>query len=208
MDFPVHPRVDETIRHYVKVVQGWFRSQSGHTMRMVEANGEVVVEHLVLDQTQHEMDTADSFDYVRGQVFDRLDIADDEIALVFVSSATTLNACGEGSDIAIVWMDNTKCANAYASLNSEHPGHVPLTAAHELLHTIGAVDPCAPHEGNGHHVTDDPHDIMYEGGHGAYENFVLDSGRDDYYGHFNDDCIDVADSPIWVDDDEDDGEDR
>jgi hypothetical protein len=101
-----------------------------------------------------------------------------------------------------VWLDNPTCASGYASLNSEHPGYNAVAAAHEVLHAMGAVETCAPHEGDFHHVTDAPNDIMYTRDGRDYQNFVLDAGRDDYYGHFNDGCIDLADSPIWVDADE------
>jgi len=68
------------------------------------------------------------------------------------------------------------------------PG-VPLntTAAHELLHTLGAVSSSAPHscpEPDDGHTCDNPLDMMYPfGDETPITGLVLDSGRDDYYGH-------------------------
>lgn len=61
------------------------------------------------------------------------------------------------------------------------------TAAHELLHTLGAVPDAGPShicpQSSGH-VCDSESDIMYPYASGAtLSSFVLDVGRDDYYGH-------------------------
>jgi Divergent InlB B-repeat domain len=65
--------------------------------------------------------------------------------------------------------------------------YVAKTAAHELIHTLGALVPGAPHPcpGDPGHPCDDPRDIMY-GGYGLYDSlddYVLDVGHDDYYSH-------------------------
>jgi hypothetical protein len=69
-------------------------------------------------------------------------------------------------------------------------------AAHELLHTLGAVPDAAPNGCSGH-VCGDPSDLMnpnidFE----PLEAKVLDAGRDDYYGH-SAPFIDVQDAP-WL----------
>ena len=79
---------------------------------------------------------------------------------------------------------------------------VPLntTVAHEVLHTIGAVAPGAPHmcpEPDDGHVCDDPHDMMYPfGDETPITGLTLDTGRDDYYGHSGS-WPDAQDSP-WL----------
>ena len=80
-----------------------------------------------------------------------------------------------------------------------------LTMVHELLHVFGAVPPCAPHYnpgGSGHHVQDDPQDVMYAGNreNGPQRRdlpIVIDAARDDYFEHGIPDCRDTADSPYW-----------
>ncbi len=60
-------------------------------------------------------------------------------------------------------------------------------AAHEFLHTIGAVPTGAPNEctgDNAAHTCDNESDLMYPAvGGGPLSAKVLDPGRNDYYGH-------------------------
>ena len=67
---------------------------------------------------------------------------------------------------------------------------------HEVFHVLGAVPECASNRAPLAHVSDDPSDIMYaRRNQGA--GSVLDWGRDDYYGHGNSDCLDIAESVVW-----------
>lgn len=68
--------------------------------------------------------------------------------------------------------------------------------AHELLHALGAVPDGAPHRGDGYHATDDPHDVMTARPDRSAP-WILDVGRDDYYGHGRADLHDVARSYYW-----------
>ena len=60
-------------------------------------------------------------------------------------------------------------------------------AAHELIHSLGAVADGAPHNcapPNDHHTCDVTTDIMYPFADGSsLAALLLDPGRDDYYGH-------------------------
>ena len=71
-----------------------------------------------------------------------------------------------------------------------------LTTAHELLHTFGAVESCAPNWIPGSHVSDE-HDVMGTVNPRLARNIRIDIDRDDYYGHGRGDCIDVAQSKFW-----------
>jgi len=74
------------------------------------------------------------------------------------------------------------------------------TAAHELLHTLGAVSSSAPQNcpaPDSGHTCDNPYDMMYPfGDQTPIGGLVLDSGRDDYYGHAGA-WFDTQDSP-WL----------
>ena len=60
----------------------------------------------------------------------------------------------------------------------------PVVGIHELVHVFGAVDDGAPHLCNDGHVCDFEPDLMTASLSGnELETHVLDSGRDDYYGH-------------------------
>jgi hypothetical protein len=91
------------------------------------------------------------------------------------------NVCGEGGSdgsgfgVAVVFYRS--CAGVSTA----------AVAAHEFLHTIGAVPSAAPHDCPGEdsgHTCDDQSDIMYPAlGGEALSAKVLDPGRNDYYGH-------------------------
>lgn len=102
--------------------------------------------------------------------------------------------CGEGGShedgygFAIVYV--RACAGVPSS----------STAAHELLHTLGAVPPGAPHDcppPNDGHVCDDSYDLMFPfGDETPIGDLSLDTGRDDYYAHAGP-RLDIQDSP-WL----------
>jgi Divergent InlB B-repeat domain len=71
-----------------------------------------------------------------------------------------------------------------------------ITAAHELVHAMGAVATGAPHRcADSGHTCDNGADLMHPNGYadGPLESTLLDVGRDDYYGHSGG-WIDVQDS--------------
>ncbi len=91
------------------------------------------------------------------------------------------NICGEGAGsaegegVAIVFV------NACAGVPNS------VVAAHELLHSLGALpSPGPPHPcpGDDGHPCDSPLDILYPSANGTdLSGLTLDVGRDDYYGH-------------------------
>ena len=91
------------------------------------------------------------------------------------------NVCGQGGSngsgfgLAVVYYRS--CAGVSTA----------SVAAHEFLHTAGAVPSAAPNECEGErsaHTCDDQRDIMYPFiGAGTLAEKTLDPGRNDYYGH-------------------------
>lgn len=82
-------------------------------------------------------------------------------------------------------------------LSPDDSGDWELTLAHEIFHALGFVAECAPHHYTAH-VSDDPRDLMYENqlkpaSRGVRQE-ILDVNRDDYYGHNNPGCLDLAKS--------------
>jgi Divergent InlB B-repeat domain len=82
-------------------------------------------------------------------------------------------------------------------------GYYAKTAAHELTHTLGALDtssptgPPHPCPGDPGHPCDSPNDVLYPGGFGIdLDDYFLDVGHDDYYGHSGS-WFDVQDS-TWL----------
>ncbi|HUQ23450.1 MAG TPA: hypothetical protein VM049_10610, partial [Gaiellaceae bacterium] len=88
--------------------------------------------------------------------------------------------------MAIVYLDS--CGS------TEGDSLRPVVAAHELLHTLGAVETAAPHACNEGHVCGVDNDLLGASLTGLeLEQHVLDGGRDDYYGHSGS-WLDVQDS--------------
>jgi hypothetical protein len=92
-----------------------------------------------------------------------------------------IGSCGERPSPTAVW-----------------PGGDTKIAAHELMHALGAVAPCAPHYGANGHVTDTKADLMYPETGGSTGDAQLDPGHDDYYKHDIANCIDVSRHPAWT----------
>jgi hypothetical protein len=114
--------------------------------------------------------------------------------VVYYDGPVEPDICGEAAS------DSTGLGFAVVYLQA--CGGVPsnTTAAHELLHTLGAVPQGAPHAcpaPDVGHACDNPLDIMFSFGDDTpLSGLALDSGRDDYYGHSSP-WPDVQDSP-WL----------
>jgi hypothetical protein len=91
--------------------------------------------------------------------------------------------CGQGAErggsapgMAVIYLDSCGA--------SEGDTVRPVVAAHEFVHTLGAVNGAAPHACNAGHVCDVANDLLAASLSGnELDQHVLDGGRDDYYGH-------------------------
>jgi hypothetical protein len=130
--------------------------------------------------------------------------------LVYFDSPTSLpgNICGtafvnprRGSTGAVWLAPNLAGFPGCGSLGDGD--YYAKTAAHELIHTLGALDtssstaPPHPCPGDPGHPCDSPNDVLYPGGFGIHlDNYFLDVGHDDYYAHAGS-WFDVQDSS-WL----------
>lgn len=89
------------------------------------------------------------------------------------------------------------CGSKSFTSDVARPGYWEYAMLHDTFHALGAAARCAPHHTLNGHVSDNPRDLMYSGTQpwGIYEGLILDVGRDDYYGHTNGSCLDIAKSP-------------
>ena len=102
--------------------------------------------------------------------------------------------CGQGAS------DSTGFGLAVMYVQACSGAPVSVVAAHELLHTLGAVPRSAPNrcpDASGGHTCDSATDLMHPFLDGSpLEAKLLDPGRDDYYGHSGT-FTDSQDSP-WL----------
>jgi hypothetical protein len=104
------------------------------------------------------------------------------------------NVCGQGGS------DSSGFGAAVVYYRSCTGVSTAAVAAHEVVHTLGAVSRSAPHECDGEqsgHTCDTETDLMYPSiGGDPLSSKLLDPGRDDYYGHAGG-WTDTQDSP-WL----------
>jgi hypothetical protein len=93
----------------------------------------------------------------------------------------------------------TRCEEARRLIYPDGTYAIAVTNFHEIFHTLGAVARCAPHhstESTGH-VADDPQDVMSA----RFPRTLplrFDAGRDDYFGHGDTRCLDLARSAFLL----------
>ncbi len=93
------------------------------------------------------------------------------------------------------------CESQPFAAPGQQPTYIDFAALHDVFHTLGAVQTCAPNANPWGpapivgHTGDHFNDLMYTGSAHWYPD-TLDPGRDDYFDHDNTGCYDVADSPF------------
>jgi Divergent InlB B-repeat domain len=87
-----------------------------------------------------------------------------------------------GLSLAFTFLNADAAEGRCGSLGSAD--YMAETEVHELVHNLGAVLPDAPHYCQSGHVCDAFNDLMTSSGSSnSLFDYVLDVGRDDYYGH-------------------------
>jgi hypothetical protein len=111
----------------------------------------------------------------------------DKAYLVYYDGSLNVSSdygtCGQGGVANGPWAYTViYLQTCFQSINDDYRA---VTAAHEMVHGMGAVDSDAPHYCNSGHVCDSPDDLMkaiVSNGE-TLSGTTLDVGRDDYYGH-------------------------
>ena len=148
--------------------------------------------------------------YVRDQIEAELKQAGFEQPnklYVVYYGGTSNYSCGGGAwppdlsgNVAAMYLYGTPpgapaCATNILGSSETNPGYFEFGMLHEILHTLGFVATCAPHQTLRGHVSDSSSDLMYAGPSPWKLPPVLDIGRDDYYGHSLARCPDFITSP-------------
>jgi hypothetical protein len=201
---------DGSLKNTVTSFQTWLYEQArGKAMRVDTFDGSLDITYFRLGRTDAEM--ASYGPYVRDQI--ELEIraagfsSPNKIYAVYYDGSSD-SACGGGAwppelpgTVAALYLDGlptgpVPCSTNQFASSGGAPTYLEFAMLHEIMHTIGFVPTCAPHQWREGHVSDDPNDLMW-GGEGnwvpdGWASVVLDSGNDDYYNTRNKGCLDLA----------------
>lgn len=207
---------DGTIRRTVTSFQTWLEGKTGgRPLRLDTSQGSLDTSFVRLSRTDEEI--AESGAFVRDEIEDELKAAGfdapNKIYAVYYDG-TSNHACGGGAyppslpgSVAALYLKGLPDGPVPCSSNSfagegGAPTYLEFAMLHEVLHTMGLVPSCAPHQHRAGHVSDDADDLMWAGdgqwvpsGWSAVE---LDAGNDDYFRTGSTSCMDLDKSPYLV----------
>ncbi len=183
-------------------IQNWLSEDIGYRLLLDTYGGDLDVTFLRLPFTHQEGDGRSGslvFDLEQA-IRDSIGIAPNKIYAVYYGgrSAGVCGSANLGGPVGAVYVHRDGCSNSSPGMDPEVASTYEGVMVHELLHVYGAVASCAPHQGGGAHVQDDPADVMYAGTEREPRaEALVDVGRDDYFGHGRADCLDTANSRFW-----------
>ncbi len=200
--------LDGRIETSVTAWNGWLASQSGGPkMRLDTCDGKLDIGFIRLSRT--DADIAAGGAYVREAIEKELRPAPPKKLLAVYYGGSSTYSCGGGAyppelvgHVAAMYLKGAPpgaptCDTNEVGASPTKPGYIDFAMLHEIFHSLGAAASCAPHHHLRGHVNEDPTDLMWSGDK-PWSPALLDTGRDDYWGHGRADCVDVAKS-VFVD---------
>ncbi|MYA24912.1 MAG: hypothetical protein F4091_15595 [Acidimicrobiales bacterium] len=193
----------QDIADAIKAAQSWFRSQTGGRHPAFARHGDRIdVRTVRLDPAPPNEKRGEANARILRETRSALGLRGWEFVSVWLEGELDGPggpACAWAGHDAYVMVPIWNCGTNVPESGTSWPDGGSWLIAHELTHLLGAAPDCAPNiHDDAAHVTDDPRDIIYRGNQGppASGDYVLDVGRDDYFGHGRDDCYDISDSPL------------
>ncbi len=198
-----------TLATSVGAWSAWMAEQTGGpTLRLDTCDGALDVRFFQIQQTEAELKANGVF--IRDAIEDAMSAAglldEKKIEVVFYGGDAA-ETCGGGAwppalvgQVGAIYLKGTfadptipACASNPVGASPDTPGYIEFATLHEVLHTMGIVPTCAPHQVLSGHTSDSPTDLMYAGNQ-PWQPSVLDVGHDDYYQHGIVGCPDLATS--------------
>ncbi len=185
-----------------EAIQNWLTSEIGYRLHLDTHQGELDVTFLPLPFTHQEGDgqSGGLVFALEQEIRSAIGIAPNKIYAVYYDGRSA-GVCGSatlGGQVGAVYV-HPDCSQGALGADPDVASTYEAVMVHELFHNFGAVDDCAPNQGGGAHVQDDPVDVMYAGAdRGGRDEAVIDVARDDYFGHGRSGCLDVARSRFWA----------
>lgn len=201
---------DGTLKNTVTSFQTWLYGKTGgKAMRIDAFNGSLDITYFQLSRTDADIESYGPF--VRDQIESEIQAAGfnaaNKIYAVYYDG-TSDTACGGGAwpptlpgTVAALYLNGlptgpVPCSANQFATSGGVPTYLEFAMLHEIMHTLGFVPTCAPHQWRSGHVSDNPDDLMWAGDGNwvpdGWANVVLDSGNDDYYKARIKGCLDLA----------------
>jgi len=198
---------DGSIARSAAAFNGWLaRQTSGPRLRFDTYRGTLDITFVRLPRSDAEIRARG--EYVRDEIEAELAAAGftapRKLYAVYYGGSSDF-ACGGGAwppslpgRVAAEYLLGTPpgaspCAANPVGASADTPGYFDFAMLHEILHTLGFVASCAPHQTLSGHVSDSPSDLMYAGPL-PWRPLQLDVGHDDYFRTGNPNCLDFANS--------------
>jgi hypothetical protein len=201
---------DGTIERTVRSWNTWLASQTAGkgSLRLDTYGGGTLDVTFYRDaHTDAEIQARDPYvrDQLEGDLRAAHFVASDKIYAVYYDGASTY-ACGGGAypptlegNVAAMYLHGLVGQPVPCDSNdfvpNGQPGYLEFAMVHEILHTLGFVPGCAPHQFASGHVSEPTNDLMYAGSEPWSLPPTLDVGHDDYFLTGRTDCPDLASSP-------------
>ena len=189
--------------------ESWFSGQtSGSQLRLDTARGKLDLTFIRLHRTDAEMESYGIL--LRNQIeYELLANGFSDPSKIYLAiydgGGSSIPRCGGGAlppslpgSVAALYLNGTPQGAPACNTNSftnsiNAPGYLDFSSLHEIVHTLGFVPSCAPHETLSGHVSDSNTDLMYSGSQ-PWAPSVLDFNRDDYYKANVPGCLDLSNS--------------
>ena len=207
---------DGTLGTSVSSFESWLASKADNRkFRFDTFSGSLDISFLRLSQTDAQLAASGPFLHyqLEAAIRDAGFNADNKIYAVYYDGTSTY-ACGDGAwpptfvgAVAAIYLNGlpsaaVPCAPGFFPPEATHPAYLEYAMLHEIMHVLGFVPTCAPHEWRDGHVSDNPDDLMWLGdGYwmpDGWDHALLDAGHDDYYRAGVNGCLDLSSSPLLV----------
>jgi hypothetical protein len=201
--------VDGKIELSAEAMNNWLQSKTDHHLRYDTYQGALDVSFMRLEYTADQISSigADIVNLMDYEIKTRGFNTTRKLYVVHYDGffVSDVGFCGiaqyppEGAGITAVLLlrgYNPKyelpCPRQFTK-SADYTGYFEVAILHELLHLMGMVPNCAPHNKDGH-VSDSSQDLMYFQYDGTYSPLYtyLDYHNDDYYDAGIPDCPDLA----------------
>lgn len=195
---------DGSVERSVTSFNNWLAAQTGGAaLRLDTYQGRLDVTFVRLDETDAQIAAKGVF--VRDRVQELLHQAgygrSQTMYAVYYDGSSTVS-CGGGAlppalvgNAAVQYLrgryGSVDCSLNPVGQSATSPGYDEFGMLHEIVHSLGFVPQCAPHQVLAGHVSDDNRDLMYAGPLPWYPA-LLDVGHDDYYRADVPGCLDLS----------------